>query len=223
MGNKLEKSRLDQSILDKLIEDTGLEREVIIAWRWVATIKATLSSLWMFLRKQFLLACPSGKMNRKKFYKFYRTLRVESDDKVKEIANFVFAAFDRDSNGKIDFTEFLCKSTLTCSVERIVVCFLLGGYAITSLGTMRQKLDYVFALYDKDKNNSIDRKEMIRVISAMYDLLGKSKQDYPPERCVEDVFSLIDVNNDRTLTKDEFIDGVVKNPYLSDIISPFNE
>jgi Ca2+-binding EF-hand superfamily protein len=59
-------------------------------------------------RKQFLIACSSGKMNRKQFYKFYRTLRVESDDKVKEIANFVFTAFDRDSNGKIDFTEFLC-------------------------------------------------------------------------------------------------------------------
>ena len=47
-------------------------------------------------------------MNQKEFYKFYRTLRVESDEKVKEIANFVFTAFDRDSNGKIDFTEFLC-------------------------------------------------------------------------------------------------------------------
>lgn len=56
------------------------------------------------------MACPSGKMNRKDFYKFYRTLRVESDEKVKEIANFVFTAFDRDSNGKIDFTEFLCMS-----------------------------------------------------------------------------------------------------------------
>jgi Ca2+-binding EF-hand superfamily protein len=88
---------------------------------------------------------------------------------------------------------------------------------------MRQKLDYVFAIYDKDKNNSITRKDMIKVISAMYDLSGKSKTDYSPERCVEDVFSLIDVNNDQTLTKDEFIDGVLKNPYLSDLISPFNE
>jgi len=88
---------------------------------------------------------------------------------------------------------------------------------------MRQKLDYVFAIYDKDKNNSITRKDMIKVISAMYDLSGKSKTDYPPERFVEDVFSLIDVNNDQTLTKDEFIDGVLKNPYLSDLISPFNE
>jgi hypothetical protein len=35
MGNKAEKSRLDQSVIDKLMEDTGLEREVIIAWRLV--------------------------------------------------------------------------------------------------------------------------------------------------------------------------------------------
>lgn len=35
MGNKVEKSSLDQNILDKLMEETGLEREVIIAWRFV--------------------------------------------------------------------------------------------------------------------------------------------------------------------------------------------
>jgi Ca2+-binding EF-hand superfamily protein len=101
--------------------------------------------------------------------------------------------------------------------------YISGGYAITSLGTMRQKLDYVFAIYDKDKKNSIIRKDMIRVISAMYDLSGKSKSDYTPERCVEDIFALIDVNHDETLTKDEFIEGVLKNPYLSDLISPFNQ
>ena len=33
MGNKVEKSRFDQNLVDKLIEETGLEREVIIAWR----------------------------------------------------------------------------------------------------------------------------------------------------------------------------------------------
>ncbi|CAF1410676.1 unnamed protein product [Adineta ricciae] len=188
MGNKTTKPSLDPTLLDKLTEETGLEREVIIAWR-----------------KQFLSACSSGKMNRKDFFKFYRSLRMESDDKVKEIVNFIFTAFDRDSNGKIDFEEFLC------------------GYAITSLGTMRQKLEYVFAIYDKDKNNSIDRKEMVRVMSAMYDLSGKSKDEYPPERCVDDVFSLIDVNNDHSLTKDEFVEGVLKNPYISDIVSPFNQ
>jgi hypothetical protein len=33
MGNKVDKNRFDQSVIDKLIDDTGLEREVIIAWR----------------------------------------------------------------------------------------------------------------------------------------------------------------------------------------------
>lgn len=34
MGNKIEKAPLDQQLLDKLMEETGLEREVIIAWRF---------------------------------------------------------------------------------------------------------------------------------------------------------------------------------------------
>ena len=33
MGNKVQKSTLDQSLLDTLMQETGLEREVIIAWR----------------------------------------------------------------------------------------------------------------------------------------------------------------------------------------------
>ncbi|CAF3849329.1 unnamed protein product [Rotaria sp. Silwood1] len=230
MGNKVQKSSFDQKLVDKLMEETGLEREVIIAWRKQFLMACPSETglereVIIAWRKQFLMACPSGKMGRKDFYKFYRSLRVESDDKVKEIANFVFTAFDRDSNGKIDFNEFLCKLK-NIEINKTKNVFFdkkKGGYAITSLGTMRQKLDYVFSIYDKDKNNSIDRKEMIGVISAMYDLLGKSKEDYSPERCVEDIFSLIDVNKDRSLTKDEFIDGVMKNPYLSDIISPFNE
>jgi hypothetical protein len=38
MGQKVVKNTLDPDILDKLIEETGLEREVIIAWRFVNRI-----------------------------------------------------------------------------------------------------------------------------------------------------------------------------------------
>jgi len=38
MGQKVVKNTLDPDILDKLIEETGLEREVIIAWRFVTRI-----------------------------------------------------------------------------------------------------------------------------------------------------------------------------------------
>ena len=76
-----------------------------------------IGEILVFFRKQFLTACPSGRMGRKDFFKFYRSLRVESEEKVKEIANFVFTAFDRDSNGKIDFTEFLCKFIMCISLS----------------------------------------------------------------------------------------------------------
>jgi hypothetical protein len=35
MGHKMVKTSFDQNLLDKLMEETGLEREVIIAWRFV--------------------------------------------------------------------------------------------------------------------------------------------------------------------------------------------
>ena len=38
MGNKIQRSPLDQNMLDKLMEETGLEREVIIARRFVARL-----------------------------------------------------------------------------------------------------------------------------------------------------------------------------------------
>jgi hypothetical protein len=43
MGNKIEKSSFDQNLLDKLVEETGLEREVIIAWRFVIELLFKLS------------------------------------------------------------------------------------------------------------------------------------------------------------------------------------
>ena len=38
MGQKMEKTPVDPNLLDKLMEETGLEREVIIAWRFVNII-----------------------------------------------------------------------------------------------------------------------------------------------------------------------------------------
>ncbi len=49
MGNKIEKSSFDQNLLDKLVEETGLEREVIIAWRFVIEL------LFKLLKKKNIL------------------------------------------------------------------------------------------------------------------------------------------------------------------------
>ena len=45
----------------------------------------------------------------------------------------------------------------------------------------------------------------------MYEFKGKSKKEYPPEKCVRDIFRRIDDNGDRRLTKKEFIAGCLEN------------
>ncbi len=45
----------------------------------------------------------------------------------------------------------------------------------------------------------------------MYEFKGKSKKDYPPVKCVQDIFRRLDDNGDCRLTKKEFIDGCLEN------------
>ena len=64
---------------------------------------------------------------------------------------------------------------------------------------------------DKDKDGVINDQEFLKVIEAMYGFKGKSKKEYPPEKCVRDIFMRIDENGDKKLTKEEFIDGCLEN------------
>ena len=49
MGNKIEKTPLDQQLLDKLMEETGLEREVIIAWRFGIILVCINDEKYLFI------------------------------------------------------------------------------------------------------------------------------------------------------------------------------
>lgn len=64
---------------------------------------------------------------------------------------------------------------------------------------------------DKDKDGIIKDSEFLKVIESLYEFKGKSKKDYPPSKCVADIFRRIDENGDRRLTKEEFIVGCLEN------------
>jgi hypothetical protein len=56
----------------------------------------------------------------------------------------------------------------------------------------------------------------------MYDFRCKSKTgDYTPKKCVRDIFDKIDENGDSKLTKEEFIQGCLKNKKIIELLSPF--
>ena len=75
---------------------------------------------------------------------------------------------------------------------------------------------------DKDKDGIINNREFLQVIEAMYEFRGKNKKEYPPEKFVRDIFSRIDDNGDCKLTKDEFIEGCLRNKNMIELISPFD-
>ena len=197
--------------IEYIAGQSGVETDVIKTWH-----------------KDFLTACPKGKMvfnclitklvfesvfsnfftcsfkDKKQFYKYYKMLRCQSDEKLSKITDHVFSCFDKDLNGYLDFSEFLI------------------AYSSTSIGDPVKKLEFVFTFYDKDRDGIIKENEFLQVIQSMYEFRGKNKKDYPPEKCVRDIFERIDKNGDNKLTKDEFIEGCLKNKHILDLVSPFD-
>lgn len=57
-------------------------------------------------------------------------------------------AFDKDSSGAIDFHEFLI------------------AFNVLSSGDINARLDWIFDVYDQNKDKAIDRKEMIQLVKV---------------------------------------------------------
>uniref|UniRef100_A0A915LS50 EF-hand domain-containing protein n=1 Tax=Meloidogyne javanica TaxID=6303 RepID=A0A915LS50_MELJA len=72
-------------------------------------------------------------------------------------------------------------------------------------------------MYDIDGNGTIDEKEMIKIIEAIYEMLGpevtKSADDSPRKRA-KMIFEKMDINNDKELTLKEFVDGCLADKEL---------
>lgn len=60
------------------------------------------------------------------------------------------------------------------------------------------------------------------VLKSMFKLLNVNEGSTNFERCVENVMSSLDQNKDSKISKGEFIDGVLNDPYLFALLSPFS-
>lgn len=73
-----------------------------------------------------------------------------------------------------------CLTLLSCAIKCICSSFqeFLEILSRVARGSVQEKLSWVFALYDVDGDGRISRSEMLAVVQAIYELLGRAAR--PP-------------------------------------------
>ncbi|XP_071655494.1 calsenilin-like isoform X3 [Patagioenas fasciata] len=148
--------------------------------------KAELQALY----RGFKSECPSGLVDEETFTGIYSRFFPQGD--ASAYAHFLFDAFDADRDGALCFQDFAV------------------GLSVLLRGTVRQRLEWAFNLYDLNKDGCVTKEEMLQVIKSIYAMLGRSTRpplrDSAPAEHLELFFQKMDRDRDGVVTLDEFLD-----------------
>ncbi|GLV37682.1 uncharacterized protein CBL_13955 [Carabus blaptoides fortunei] len=156
-----------------------------------------LTSTTKFTRKEIQLMyrgfkqeCPSGMVDEESFKQIFAQFFPQGD--ATNYAHYVFNTIKQKNTGKISFEDFL---SILSKVSR---------------GSVQEKLQWVFGLYDLNGDGLITKTEMIDVVTSIYEMLGRSTQPAVDETSakehVEKIFHQIDTNKDGVVTIEELVD-----------------
>ncbi|KAM4678356.1 A-type potassium channel modulatory protein KCNIP1 isoform 2-T2 [Discoglossus pictus] len=143
------------------------------------------------LYRGFKNECPAGAVNEDIFKQIYSQFFPHGDASM--YAHYLFNAFDTEQSGSVKFEEFV------------------AALSILLRGTIHEKLRWTFNLYDINKDGYINKEEMMDIVKAIYDMMGKYTypvlKDDAPKQHVELFFQKMDKNKDGVVTLDEFIES----------------
>ncbi|XP_032850107.1 Kv channel-interacting protein 2 isoform X6 [Tyto alba] len=123
------------------------------------------------------------------------TVRLPPDSST--YATFLFNAFDTDHDGSVSFEDFV------------------SGLSIILRGTIDDRLNWAFNLYDLNKDGCITKEEMLDIMKSIYDMMGKytypAMREEAPREHVENFFQKMDRNKDGVVTIEEFLESCQKD------------
>lgn len=140
---------------------------------------------------------PNGSLNYEQFKQAYKAINKESFKRNERILKNIYRAFDSDQNSYVSFGEFLV------------------SYGLCKYGSLEEKLEFTFKLYDLNMDNYITFDELNEVIKNISDFLKANPN------LLKDIFAKIDKNKDDLLSKEEFVAFLLKEDEIRKLMVPF--
>ncbi|XP_037790080.1 Kv channel-interacting protein 4-like [Penaeus monodon] len=151
----------------------------------------------------FKQECPTGLIDEEGFKEIFSQFFPLGD--ATHYAHYVFNTFTRNHLGQISFEDFL------------------ASLSTVSRGTTQEKLQWIFGLYDVNNDGLITKAEMVDVVSAIYEMMGRSTEPQVEESSakehVEKIFHLIDANQDGAITIEELAQWVSRDDTIIQSLS----
>ncbi|CAF2589455.1 unnamed protein product [Rotaria sp. Silwood2] len=152
------------------------------------------------LHRAFWNDFPAGRLDKAGFVKYYEEIK-DDKDKTSVLCDHVFAIFDKNHDGTIDFNEFLL------------------AVAVGTPHDLDSHLDYVFEMCDVSGDGRVDVNELATFLSASLTIVGRTdqKDNLDPKKLAASIFNTLGIGEDKKLTKEEFIKGCKRTPNLREL------
>ncbi|ESP05248.1 hypothetical protein LOTGIDRAFT_227902 [Lottia gigantea] len=138
-------------------------------------------------------------VSRRDFIKGYN--KTFSSGDARKFAENVFRTFDTDGNESLDFREFLV------------------GLSCKSAEDLPSKIEWSFKVYDRNGDGYISRQEMKSVIHSIIRMNGiECNIQDTVNKLTQDLYQTVDLNNDKSVSFEEFKSSVEQNSTLLDLL-----
>jgi Ca2+-binding EF-hand superfamily protein len=145
---------------------------------------------------RFIHCYPHGYLNEKEFLNYYQQLHDEYSLELKLIIKELFQVFDLNNDHKLDFYEFILFNILTND------------------GTIDEKFQFIFHLFDKEKEKYFSRNEIKDFLKNIFHLFDIPSSKFNLIDVIDFVFQKNNIQKDQKIQWKQFAQYILNHQSL---------